>query len=449
MKTLPPVTVAERLLPLNTKPFNLQGQWVIYRMQASVRLQDNLAFAEACRISEETGKPLKVVFHLNPDFPEANYRHFLFLADGLREVALKLRQRNIPFQLVVGEFSRVMHVVTTTAVCVITDRGYLRYQREQLSVLAEVAPCTVIAVEDNLVVPIESTSSKAEWAARTIRPKLQAKLPYFLLQSESVALNPVIKADGAAERSFSFLGQVVEEVRMRHYESPVRMRGGEQEALRLLNQFVSSKLTDYDEARNHPELQATSRLSAYLHFGMISPITIIDAVIDKPGSEPFVEQLLVRRELAFNHIYYTSDYDSYQSLPVWARATLQEHAADERPIIYTADQLVEANTHDACWNAAMREMLTTGYMENTMRMYWGKKIMEWSPTPEEAFATMLSLNNRYFLDGRDANSYTGVGWCFGLHDRPWQERPIFGTVRYMNEKGLLRKYDMAKYIALF
>lgn len=443
------LTLPERLLQLNAMPFRLNGKWVVYRMQASVRLIDNLAFSEACRLSSETGKPLKVVFHLDPDFPDANYRHFLFLADGLREVARQLSERNIPFELLAGDFAQTIGAVAADAVCVITDRGYLRHQRRQLLQLAATVPCALIAVEDNLIVPVESASHKAEWGARTLRPKLSAKYSYFSARSRFRVPDPVTLPGSALTADTQLLDRVLQEVRIRRYESPVDMRGGEEEALRLLADFTAEKLADYDTARNHPELQATSRLSPYLHFGMISPLTICEAVASRPESVPFVEQLFVRRELAFNFIYYTSGYDTYDALPVWARNTLRHHASDPRPFVYSPSELVRAATHDPCWNAAMRQMVTTGFMENTMRMYWGKKIIEWSRTPEEAFATILSLNNRYFLDGRDANSYAGVGWCFGLHDRPWQERPVFGMVRYMNENGLRRKYDMDKYISLF
>ena len=155
---------------------------------------------------------------------------------------------------------------------------------------------------------------------------------------------------------------------------------------------------------------------------------------------------MVRRELAHNYIWFTKNYDSYNSLPEWSRKSLELHEPDKRPFLYDLKRLEEAATHDASWNAAMREMIQTGFMENTMRMYWGKKLIEWSATPQEAYHRMSYLNNRYFLDGRDANSFTGIGWCFGLHDRAWQERPVFGMVRYMNEAGLYRKYNMNAYI---
>lgn len=438
----------ERVTLLNQKPFRANCPFIVYRMQACIRVTDNLALAKAIALSRETGLPLKVVFHLNADFPDANYRHFCFLADGLREIAIRLAQMQIPFELLTGDFRQAMRQIADEAACMITDRGYLRIQREQLQWLANEMPCQVIAVEDNLMVPIESASPKAEWAARTLRPKLMTKVSYF---SDDYARYPLSSQpfELAPFEQEKILSPFLEQVKNNQYLAPVALRGGESEALRTLTVFVNQKLGEYDVARNHPESQATSRLSAYLHFGMISPLTIYRQCQNRPEAAPFIEQLLVRRELAHNFIYYTPGYDQYNALPVWCRTTLAKHHSDQRPFLYDRSMLETASTHDACWNAAMREMLTTGYMENTMRMYWGKKIIEWSVNPEIAFQTILTLNNRYFLDGRDANSFTGVAWCFGLHDRPWTERNVFGTVRYMNEAGLRRKYDIEKYIALF
>jgi len=203
---------------------------------------------------------------------------------------------------------------------------------------------------------------------------------------------------------------------------------------------------DYDINHNDPSLRGSSLLSPYLHFGQISPITIVQELKQNPKAEKFIEQLVVRRELAINYTYFTTDYDKYSSIPLWAKNTLEKHKNDNRPILYNLEELEQASTLDKSWNASMIEMIETGYMENTMRMYWGKKIIEWSPSPEEAYNRMVYLNNKYFLDGRDPNSYAGIGWCFGLHDRPWKERSIFGMVRYMNEAGLIRKYKIEDYI---
>ena len=203
--------------------------------------------------------------------------------------------------------------------------------------------------------------------------------------------------------------------------------------------------------RSEPAREQVSFLSAYLHFGQISPVEIAlqvsEAEVDRPDAAAYLEELIVRRELAINFVEREPRYDNYACLPEWARQTLRAHETDRRPYVYGATQLAAAETHDPYWNAAMREMVFTGYMHNYMRMYWGKKILEWSSTPEKAFATALALNNRYFLCGRGPNAMTNVGWLLGLHDRPWVERPIFGQVRYMNARGLERKFAIADYVA--
>jgi deoxyribodipyrimidine photo-lyase len=198
-------------------------------------------------------------------------------------------------------------------------------------------------------------------------------------------------------------------------------------------------------------LGTQSGLSPHLHFGQISPVRIALTVTrashaSEGARAAFLEQLIVRRELAMNFVEHTPDYDSWSCLPAWARATLVAHAGDPRPFLYTPSELEGAATHDPFWNASMKQMKRTGLLHGHMRMYWGKKILEWSPTPEAGFREALRLNNRWFLDGRDPCSFAGVAWCFGLHDRPWGGRPIFGNVRYMNESGLKRKFDMAAYL---
>ncbi|MEG1587398.1 MAG: deoxyribodipyrimidine photo-lyase [Bacteroidales bacterium] len=441
----------ERVFVASSLKYRLENDWVVYRMQASLRTRYNLALEEACRISIELQKPLKVIYHLNADFPEANYRHFNFLGQALAGISDTLSRHQIVFELVAGDFEAAMHEAGRKAVCLVTDRGYLRIHREQLRWLRENMECPVIEVEDNLVVPIESASPKAEWAARTLRPKINAKAGYFSqyagLPSVLTPWPALVAADH--RQNEQVLAQILQTVRQKHYLAPVALIGGEQTAAQLLNSFLSEKIAAYDSDRAIPARQGTSRLSAYLHFGMISPVEIYGKAALLPCAAAFLEQLLVRRELAHNFIYYTPRYDTFSAVPSWAALSLKKHASDPRPRVYPLSVLEEAGTHDPYWNAAMREMIQTGYMENTMRMYWGKKIIEWTETPEEAYLRILYLNNRYFLDGRDANSFAGVGWCFGLHDRPWQERPVFGMIRYMNETGLRRKQDMNLYIDRF
>ena len=228
-------------------------------------------------------------------------------------------------------------------------------------------------------------------------------------------------------------------------------RNGTSQARQRLKRFILAHLEGYGETRNDPAAPGSSELSPYLHFGQISPVEIALKITDAKSGRPadkeaFLEELIVRRELAANFVYFNDDYDAYAAVPRWARQTLALHRRDPRPHRYTRRQMENAQTHDTYWNAAMREMRLTGYMHGYMRMYWGKKIIEWTNTPAYAHATALYLNNKYFIDGRDPNAYTNVAWLFGLHDRPWQERPVFGKVRYMNANGLRRKFDMDGYI---
>jgi deoxyribodipyrimidine photo-lyase len=228
----------------------------------------------------------------------------------------------------------------------------------------------------------------------------------------------------------------------------VNFKGGTSQAKKLLTKFIKSKLDKYPVLRNDPTQNYESNLSPYIHFGQISPVYIALKVkqTNSPGKDAFLEQLIVRRELAHNLVYYNKNYYKYQILPAWAKTTLNFHKKDKRQYIYTLEQFELAQTHDPAWNAAQTQMVITGKMHNYMRMYWGKKIIEWSRTPEEAFDIALYLNNKYELDGRDPNGFTGILWCFGMHDRPWPERHVFGKVRYMNFAGLKRKFDVQKFI---
>jgi deoxyribodipyrimidine photo-lyase len=227
--------------------------------------------------------------------------------------------------------------------------------------------------------------------------------------------------------------------------------GGTSHAKKRFQAFLANGLENYDRHGNQPQTDDISHMSPYLHFGQISPLYLALAVMNVDRSladarDAFLEQLIIRRELAINFVYFTPGYDTFDVIPGWAKKTLADHESDPREYLYTPEQLTQAKTHDPYWNAAMMEMTHTGFMHNYMRMYWGKKILEWSSTPKQAYETTLTLNNRYFLDGRDPNSYTGVAWLYGVHDRAWAERSIFGKVRYMAASGLERKCDISAYV---
>ena len=441
-----------RIQRLNDRPV-LDGRYVLYWMQASQRAEFNPALEYAIRRADESNLGVVVAFGMMAGYPDANARHFAFMLEGLAEVADSLRRRGIRFVLRSGRPDEVALALAGDAALVVCDRGYLRHQRLWRRRVADQAGCQVIQVEGDVVVPVETVSDKAEYAARTIRPKIHRHWSHFLQEvSASEPPRSTLRLSFKDEIDPTDPAALLRTLEVDREVAPVaRFRGGTAEARRRLAHFLRNSLDGYDQGRNEPAEAHVSELSPYLHFGQISPVEV--ALKAKAAKSPgdsdraaFLEELIVRRELACNFVQFTDNYDDYACLPAWARKTLAEHADDPRPQRYSRAQMAAGQTHDRYWNAAMQEMRETGYMHNTMRMYWGKKIIEWSDTPEHAWRTALYLNNRYFLDGRDPNSYANVGWLFGLHDRPWQRRPVFGTVRIMTAGGLDRKYDMARYI---
>ena len=422
------------------------GEYVLYWMQASVRTRFNHALEYAIEQANNLNLPLIVAFGLTPGYPEANERSYSFLLEGLRDVQRNLKERGIGFVLRLGHPPEVMLELAKKASLVITDRAYLRPSRDWRTWLAERLDVPLIQVESDAVVPIETTSGKQEWAARTIRPKIHKLMDEFLvpLEERKVKAKSIGLLDGV---DASDPQKILKGLDIDRSVPPGEERGGEDAAQTRLSEFVKDGLEHYDERRNNPNVDGASRLSAYLHFGHLSPI---DAVlrareVGGAGLSAFTEELVIRRELSFNLCFYNPHYDAYEGLPEWSRKTLAEHEGDERPYLYTRAELEAAQTHDPYWNAAQHQMVRTGRMHNYLRMYWGKKVLEWSETPQEAYEVLVYLNNKYETDGRNANSYAGINWIFGNHDRPWARRAIFGTVRYMVASGLKRKFDADAY----
>ncbi len=422
------------------------GGYVLYWMQASVRTRFNHALEYAAGQANDLKLPLIVAFGLTPGYPEANERSYLFLLEGLRDVQRNLNERGIGFVLRLGHPPEVMLDLAKKASLVVTDRAYLQPARDWRTWLAGRLDVPLIQVESDAVVPIETASSKLEWAARTIRPKIHKRLDEFLVPLDTCPVK--VKSLGLIDGlDVSDPAGVLKGLDIDRSVPPGEERGGEDAAQARLSAFVKAGLEHYDERRNDPLVDGASRLSAYLHFGHLSPI---DAMLQArkaggAGLDAFTEELVVRRELSFNLCFYNPHYADYKGLPQWSRKTLEQHAGDEREHLYSRAELEAARTHDPYWNAAQHQMVRTGRMHNSLRMYWGKKVLEWSETPEEAYAVLVYLNNKYETDGRNANSYAGINWVFGNHDRPWARRPIFGTVRYMAASGLKRKFDADAY----
>lgn len=438
----------DRIIELNDKEVG-PGRYVLYWMQASVRTRENHALEHAVRLANDLERPLLVAFGIDPAYSESTPRTLRFLADGLADVATGLGRRSIPFVVRKGPPDEMASELASDAAALVVDRNYLGDPRRWRAELATAADVPVVEVESNVVVPVEVASDKREWAARTIRPKIHEHLDRFLTELTTTALDnsasPDVDGLDAADPE-----ALLAEIGIDVDGSSPRFRGGERQAHATLRRFVDDGLAQYDEAGTSVMGDFSSHLSMYLHYGHIAPTTIVrtvrDAARNRASTETFVEELVVRRELAHNFVWYEPDYDKYSALPDWAKTTLAEHRDDERDAVYTRAELEAANTHDRYWNAAMQEMKATGYLHNRLRMYWGKRIIEWTNTPEYAYRVTLDLNNRYFLDGRDPNSYANVGWLFGLHDQAFAERPVIGKVRPMTASGLERKIDTGAYL---
>jgi len=436
-----------RIQPLN-KNQPLKGEYILYWMQASQRAEHNHALEYAIGQANERKLPVIVFFGLTDAFPEASERHYFFMLEGLQEVKQTLKTKGIGMVVERCSPEEGAAKLAGRAALVICDRGYLKIQNKWREQVAKSIGCPLIQVESDVVVPVEITSGKEEYSAATLRRKLQRVLPLYLTPLDQQL--PAVDSSGLDFESYDISGifRVVEDLHIDRTVKPAPLyHGGTLAARKRLRDFIEHKLAKYHELRNDPNEDCLSSLSPYLHFGQISPSFVASEVgrSGEAGSDAFLEELVIRRELSMNFIRYNPDYDSYRGLPDWAKKTLFEHRNDARESLYSREELEKAGTHDPYWNAAQREMMTTGKMHGYMRMYWGKKILEWMSPPQEAYRTAGYLNNKYELDGRDPNGFAGVAWCFGKHDRPWGSRPVFGNVRYMSAGGLKRKFDADRY----
>jgi deoxyribodipyrimidine photo-lyase len=443
-----------RIRQLNDSDIRMDADYVLYWMQQSQRAEYNHALEYSVLQANHLGLGVVVGFGLMDDYPEANLRHYTFMLEGLTETKALLEKRGIHMVVRRGSPPDVALDLGQHAAMIVCDRGYLKHQRLWRDRVARKAACSVVEVESDVIVPLETVSPKAEYAARTLRPKIQKHLDDYLIE-----LKPVKVQHSTVDFSLDGfdLKRPADILSLLNIDRTVPdvtrfFKGGTSRAKKIFGNFIRSRLKNYEKNHNQPQTDDISHMSMYLHFGQISPLYLA-LKINKAnhGSDSakaaFLEELIVRRELAANFVYYNQNYDNFDCLPKWAKQTLNHHRKDRRPHTYTRRQLEDAKTHDPYWNAAMQEMKHTGFMHNYMRMYWGKKILEWSSSPELAFRNTLAINNKFFLDGRDPNSYAGVAWIFGMHDRAWPQRPIYGKVRCMMASGLERKCDIRGYVS--
>jgi deoxyribodipyrimidine photo-lyase len=420
-------------------------------MQRAQRGIDNPALDVAVQIANLLGKPVVVFFAPVPFYP-ANLRHYTFLAEGIPDIAAALQKRRIGFVLRrFPDHGLLKFCKEVRPALVVGDENPQREPEGWRVAAAAKLQVPLWTVDADVVVPTK-LMEKEQYGAHTIRPRLKAHLKEFLVEpSDPIAEFSWQQPPGLA--SIPATAEITRGWQMEKSVPPVKgFRGGTNEGLRRLQEFVTTNLPKYSKNRNHPELEGTARLSPYLHFGHLGPRTVAVAVekSDAPQADKtaFLDQLITWRELAINFVRFNPVYDSFECAPTWAHQTLAKHARDERPVLYSERQLENAETHDPLWNAAQRQMVNTGWMHNYMRMYWGKKILEWSASPARAYQTAVYLNDKYELDGRDPNGYAGVAWSIvGKFDRPWFERPIFGLVRYMSLESTGKKFNSKLYIS--
>lgn len=442
----------ERIRNLNENE-TTDGDYVLYWMQATQRVRYNHALGYAVGEANTLNLPVVVYFGLTDDFPEANVRHYRFMLEGLKETAAGLEELGI--QMIAVRTSPPAGAIELSkgASLAVVDRGYLKVQKSWRETAARGMDCPLIEVESDVVVPVEEASDKEEYAARTIRPKINDLLDKYLVDFDLAtpdrdSLDLEIRGDSL---DLDDPGGLASSLDVDRSVRPVdSYHGGYENARRRLDDFVEVKLDSYPEESNDPGKDYLSGLSPYLHFGQISPIEIALTVQEAggPGVDDFLEELIVRRELSMNFVHYNEDYDDlWKSIPGWAEESLKEHAEDNREYLYSPEEFEDGKTHDPYWNAAQLEMNLTGKTHGYMRMYWVKKILQWTENPQSAYEIAIYLNNKYELDGRDPNGFTGVAWCFGKHDRAWKEREVLGKVRYMSAGGLERKFAIDDYVA--
>ncbi|MEQ1949374.1 MAG: deoxyribodipyrimidine photo-lyase [Bryobacteraceae bacterium] len=451
--------MADRNLLLNKAPWRADGKYILYWAQMNRRVSSNHALSYAVELANREGLPVLFYEGLTCDYPFANDRFHTFVLEGVPDTAARLEKLGIGYVFHLrrrwSDPNDAFYRLAKDAAAVVTDDYPVFIARAFNRSVPAKLDIPFYAVDSSCIVPM-ANFDKQEYGAYTIRPKIRKVLDQYLqplpaLRAARRFTLPV-PADLPTEVTRENISALVASCEIDHSVGPSgQYPGGSGRAEARLRSYLENNLRRYARHGNQPSARATSGLSSYLHFGHISSLDVALAVRDyaaehEVAAEEFLEQLIVRRELAFNFARFSPAIDSLDALPAWARATLAKHDADPRAYVYTRDQFEQANSHDVLWNAAQTELRETGLIHGYYRMYWGKKIIEWSASHAEALATMIYLNDRYALDGRDPNTYTNILWCFGLHDRPWAERQIFGMVRYMSLDGMRRKTDVDAYV---
>lgn len=482
---LAPATALGRVRVLARSGIRGDGDYVLYWMTSARRLSWNHALDRAVTWSLELDRPLVILEALRAGYEFASPRLHRFVMDGMADKAEADLPEGVTYLPYVerapGEGSGLLETLMARAALVVADDFPEFFIPRMLDAAAARCPVRFEAVDTNGLSPMAAVARpypSAYHFRRAIQKTLPdwidlapADRPFEAWSSPGPASMPAQLEERWPTSTAAELesAELLTGLPLDASVQPVAYRGGEVEGARVLGRFLEDRLPRYATDRNHPDRRAASELSPYLHFGHISAFQVFDAVASaegwtplrlssesagkregwwgmSPEAEAFLDQLVTWRELGYNRSYHDEDHRRYGALPDWARATLREHADDPKDHVYDLEAFQSASTHDPVWNAAQRELLTDGRIHNYLRMLWGKKILEWSEDPQTALDIMMELNDRYAVDGRDPNSYSGIFWILGRYDRPWPERPVFGKVRSMSSERARKKVDMEEYL---
>ena len=430
---------------------------VIYWVSRELRVNDNWSLIFASEIAKKTHSQLIVAYYLDDKYYCKNSRNYYFLSKGLIELSDSLKNLRIPFLLIMGTTQEVVSKFKQiNPIATITDFYPLNDKRKEKNIVIENVDTVFFEVDSHNIVPTWLASTKEEFGAYTIRPKIKKLLPIYLTDFPKIE-----KFKSNEQEIFQYHSDVklmLEANKPLDNLSPSDILiSGEKEALKYFDFFKNNRLKAYNTLRNEPSANGQSGLSPYLNYGFLSNQRVAYEINEMPvastmfeDKEAFLEEQIIRRELSDNHCYYNTNYDKFDGFHNWAKTTLNEHRDDKREYIYSLEQFESAKTHDKAWNAAQKQLTNTGKLQGYMRMYWAKKILEWTDSPETALEIAIYLNDYYALDGRDPNGFVGISWSIGgVHDRAWTERTVFGKIRFMNFAGLKRKYDIEKYINMY
>ena len=480
---------SHRVFKRNQLEVNPDGEYVLYWMQINRRFHYNFALEYAVGWANKVNKPLLILEAFSCDYPWATDRSHTFMIQGMEEHTEYARSKGINYFSFVeneaGQYKKLLFDLAAKASLLITDEYPVFIMRERNDTYSKELSIPYVTVDSNGLIPLGLTK-KDPYSAYLFRKIMQKnfieaytnppeKDPLDDLKHRQIIEIPASVTDHLpiAEEVYQEMETFISSLNIDHSVKPIHWHGGRAAALGMLGQFVSNALLEYDDKRNHPDEKKTSQLSAWLHFGKISEYEIVKTVLEyqpkgwdlnkitynngstggffngDPNIDGFLDEVITWREVGFHFAHHRPDYDKYASLPDWALSTLEEHRDDPREWTYSYEQLAASETHDEIWNAAQTQLREEGIIHNYLRMLWGKKVIEWTETPEQALKYLIDLNNTYAIDGRDPNSYSGIFWCFGRFDRAWQEREIFGKLRYMTSDSTRKKVKLKQYLNRF